>query len=471
MAPPPSATATMRAVDLLDAYRAGTLSPVEVVDEALARIDRWQPTTGAFVYVDADGARTAAHESAARWRAGRPAGALDGVPVSIKDSLHVLGMPTTWGSRLLGHLTQSQDETPVARLRAAGAVLLGKTHCPEFTMHGYTVTPRHGVTRNPWRPELTPGGSSGGAVAALAAGCGALALATDGGGSIRRPAGYTALAGFKPGAGVVPRAGGVPALYLDHEVVGPIARCVDDLALAMQVLAAPGAMAIPRPPAAERPLRVLAVDRFGDHPVDPAIHAAFHRTVARCVALGARVERADGFELAERVNATWMRLPAAGLAWMADRAARIPELTGGFDVARLGDDLRAVLEAGRTASAVDLFEAMHAAHEAAEAMDRCFGSCDLLLTPSAAAMPWPAERPHPATIDGCAVGPRGHAVFTALANAAKLPALSLPCAFSKGLPIGVQLIGPRGADAAVLAAGRRLEAAIALRIDWPRVPS
>ena len=146
------------------------------------------PRLNALVTLDAEGAARAAEESGARWRTGRPLGPLDGVPVTIKDNLHVRGLPTRWGSRALAGLVAERDELPVARLRDGGAVIFGKTNVPEFTMQGYTDNPVFGPTGNPWNPALTPGGSSGGAVALVAAGCCPLALGTDGGGSIRRPA-------------------------------------------------------------------------------------------------------------------------------------------------------------------------------------------------------------------------------------------------------------------------------------------
>src|SRR5439155_13553145 len=143
---------------------------------------------------------------------------------------------TRWGSAALAGLVAERDELPVARLREAGAVIFGKTNVPEFTMQGYTDNPVFGATGNPWNPALTPGGSSGGAVALVAAGGCPVALATDGGGSIRRPASHTNLVGFKPSRARVPRGGGLPPIFLDFEVAGPIARCVDDVRALMRVI-------------------------------------------------------------------------------------------------------------------------------------------------------------------------------------------------------------------------------------------
>ncbi len=239
------------------AYRTGRLTPLQVLDAHLERLELVHPVINAMAWVDTGGARRSAAESTARWHRGQPLSALDGVPVTVKDNIELAGLPCRWGSRLYEGHVSALDESPVARLRAAGAVFLGKTAVPEFTLQGYTDSPVTGVTRNPWDPALTPGGSSGGAVAALAAGVGVLALATDGGGSIRRPAGHTGLYGFKPGWNVVPREQGLPEILPGMEVIGPIARSARDLPLVMAVIGAASAGAWPAanapPPASASP--------------------------------------------------------------------------------------------------------------------------------------------------------------------------------------------------------------------------
>ncbi|MEJ1939193.1 amidase, partial [Nostoc sp. NIES-2111] len=193
----------------------------------------------AFVTLDVPGAQKAAAESAARWKAGKQIGLLDGVPVSVKDNLFVGGLRATWGSRLFADYVAPRDDLAVVALRNAGAVILGKTNTPELALGGSTSNLQFGSTGNPWDRRLSPGGSSGGAAAGLAAGCGPLAIGTDAGGSIRRPAGHTGIAGLKPGVGRVPRRYGFPALAYDLQVVGPMARSVAVLRGLFDLIATP----------------------------------------------------------------------------------------------------------------------------------------------------------------------------------------------------------------------------------------
>jgi aspartyl-tRNA(Asn)/glutamyl-tRNA(Gln) amidotransferase subunit A len=205
----------------------------------------------------------------------------------VKDNIFVGGLRATWGSLLFEQHVAPRDDLPVAALRAAGAVVLGKTNTPELAMSGFTDNRVFGSTGNPWNPALSPGGSSGGAVAAVGAGVGPVALATDAGGSIRRPAAHAGVAGLKPGIGRVPRRHGFPPLSVDLQVIGPIARSVADLRAAFAATAAPGTAARPTPAG---PLRLAAFGAVGDAPVDPAVSAAFGRALDVLRGLGHRVE-------------------------------------------------------------------------------------------------------------------------------------------------------------------------------------
>ncbi|HYG88846.1 MAG TPA: amidase [Azospirillum sp.] len=458
--------------DLSSAFRRKDLSPMEALQTCLSRLESVNPLVNAVISRDDEAAREAAAASERRWQAGKPLSALDGVPLTVKDNIPVRGLPATWGSRLYAGFVPERDELPVDRLRAAGAVILGKTNVPEFTLQGYTDNRVFGPTRNPWNLGLTPGGSSGGAVAAVASGIGPLAIGTDGGGSIRRPSSHTGLVGLKPSVGRVARCDGFPAILLNCEVIGPIARTVDDVVMAMEIMA----VADPRDPLsaryADRPFavgparkcRILYVETFGDAPVDPEIRASVALAADRLDVLGHRVERAGRFTLVDAINErVWPVISQAGLAWLLERH---PGWQG-----QISEGLEPLAEAGRNLSASAFVGALDTIAETSRALSELFQDYDLILTPSAAALPWGARDIFPPTIDGRSVGPRGHAVFTAFANAAGLPAMNLPSAPSRaGPPIGFQLVGPQGADPLLCAVARGYEDAHSWADRWPSLP-
>lgn len=288
---------------LLDHYRAGTLSPVEVTRAALDRIDALQPAFNAFAFVGAEQALAAARASERRWMAGAPIGQVDGLPTTVKDLLLCRGWPTRRGSRTTDAAGPwPEDSASVARLREQGAVFLGKTTTPEFGWKGVTDSPLTGITRNPWNPALTPGGSSGGAAVAAAFGMGALHLATDGGGSIRIPAAMCGLFGFKPTFGVVPVHPHPPPLTLWHQ--GPIARTVHDAALMLNVISAPDPRDFYAAPSSGidylarlddgiRGLRIGYSRTLSYAKVDADVAERVDAAVAQFAALGASVEEID----------------------------------------------------------------------------------------------------------------------------------------------------------------------------------
>jgi len=460
----------MDAAVLAVAYARGGVSPVDVLEACLAHLDKVNPVLNAVIAQDPTGARFAAANSAARWRAGTPLGPLDGVPFTVKDNIVTAGLPTTWGSSLFRHHRSAVDELPIARMADAGAVLIGKTNLPELASQGYTDNTLFGPTGNPWNPALTPGGSSGGAVAAVASGIGPVALGTDGGGSIRRPASHTGVVGLKPTPGRIPRCDGLPAILLDFEVIGPIARTVADLVAVTKALSAsdprdPVSLCLPAfvLPEELKRRRILFVPHFGTHPVDPEI--------ATSVAGAARVLASLGHEVVEgkapfdvdAVSAAQAAISQAGLAWLINRHHDVPPDSPA---------LRTLAASGGTMPARTLFEALDTTARLRRRMAAFFESTDLILTPAAAALPWPKTQSHPPVIDGHAVGPRGHAVFTAFANVAGLPSLALPSAPSgAGLPIGFQLVGAAGTDAGLLAVGASYERALPWADHWPPDPA
>ena len=457
------------ATALVAGYRAGRFTPEQALQACLARDAATRERLNALIWRDPEGALAAARASTRRWAQGQPLSELDGVPVTVKDNLHVQGWPTRWGSRLLPEQPRPADELPVARLRAAGAVLWAKTHLPEFAMQGITDNLLHGPCHNPWDLGRTPGGSSGGAAAAVAAGLGPLALATDGGGSIRRPAAHCGVLGFKPSAGRVPRAGGLPEIFLDYEVVGGLARSSRDLQTLLGVLAGGAKAALPEPPS--RPARILVLPRFGQHPVQAGVRERLAQVTEGLQALGHELVQPAAFDLADDLNQHWSSLNGLGLAWLLDTPAAWARLGTGqpapADLRLAGPVAQAALAAGRQGTAQSLFRLLAAIHVLQQTMRDLFEQADFVLTPSTACAAWPLGASHPEQIDGQAVGPRGHAVFTALANAAGLPAISLPTGLVDGLPCGLQLIGPAGADAAVLALARQWEPVLRQGPLWP----
>ena len=430
-------------------FRAGRSDPVAALESCLGRIARLDPALNSLVALDPEGARAAARDSAARIRAGASLSPLDGVPMTAKDNLLMRGLPATWGSRAYADFVPAQDEAPVARLRAAGAVLVGKTNVPELTLEGYTSNLLHGTTRNPWDVALTPGGSSGGAAAGVAAGLVPAALGTDGGGSIRRPASHTGLVGFKPSTGRVARAGGFPETLHDFEVVGTLTRTVADAALLDGVLSGLGD--VPAPP--RRPLRILYVPRFGEAPLDPEVAMACDAAARTLAGQGHAIETGPLFFDRAAVDEIWRVVSRAGVA-------RVARMTGGRLLDEGGPTIRAMAEEGAALSAADYADALAALAGFRRDVIGVFARHNVVLLPSAAALPWRAEEAYPPVIDGQSAGPRGHAVYTGWVNAAGLPAIALPLGLSSGgLPIGGQFVGRPGADADLIAFGLAFEAA------------
>jgi Asp-tRNA(Asn)/Glu-tRNA(Gln) amidotransferase A subunit family amidase len=299
----------LSATELVAAYGRKDLSPLEVTQAVLDGIEAFDPQVNAFCVVDGERAIEAARTSEARWQRGEPLGLVDGVPATIKDIVLAAGWPTLRGSLAVARDQDWSDDAPAtARLREHGAVLLGKTTTPEFGWKGVTDSPLTGITRNPWNTDLTPGGSSGGAAAACALGLGALHVGTDGGGSIRIPAGFTGIFGLKATFGRVPAWPSSPFGTVAH--VGPLTRTVTDAALMLSVLAEPDTRDWHALPASGRDYRVGLEDGvrglriafspdLGHVDVDPEVTEAVARAAHAFTELGAHVEggatREDGY--------------------------------------------------------------------------------------------------------------------------------------------------------------------------------
>ena len=434
----------LTASELSELLVAGELSPVELLDATLKRIDRVNPAINAIIAIDETGARAAARESEKRLRSGQQRSPLEGIPLTVKDHILVKNVLACWGSKLFVDFIPEKDELPVARLREAGAVILGKTNVPEFTLAEYTDNPVHGVTRNPWNLELTPGGSSGGAVASVAAGLVPLAIGTDGGGSIRRPASHTGLVGFKPSIGSVARYNGFPKILLDMEVCGPFGRTVADAKLVFDAMAGPSRLdrrsnlASARGENKEK-LKILYVERFGDSPLDPEVATSVKQAADLLSNLGHEVVPGVlPFDLSE-VTEAWPKVGAVGISYLFEMYPKAPELVSErfIELAAQGASITSAQYLG-VIETIDKFRGQ---------VGTAFSDIDIIMTPTAAALPWQANVAFPDVIDGQKVGRRGHAVYTGWVNVCGHPAINLPAAHSgSGLPIGFQLIGDFGAD-------------------------
>jgi aspartyl-tRNA(Asn)/glutamyl-tRNA(Gln) amidotransferase subunit A len=437
------------------AVRAHHVSAREVALAVLARLHAVNP--GLNAVIGHDDAWTLAQADGVDQRlAAGEALPLAGVPYTVKDNLWVQGRRITQGSMLFADFVAPADAWAVARMKALGAVIVGITNCSEFACKGVTNNLLHGQTRSPWNPALTPGGSSGGAVAALAAGIGALALVTDAGGSTRRPAAHCGLVGMKPTFGLIPCGPGFDEPNFGLSVIGQLARNVDDAAWMFELLqgfdgqdwgSQPVAV---QPPTAQPLLRTARVGWSADFgcgfAVDAPVRAQLQSAVDRLRAEGWAIDDvgAEAFNWPEGTREyPLLKLQQAGLA--ALYGAALDE-----DASRIDPDLQAQIRAGRGFSGAEIAQVLLLRERLHLAVARFFEHHDLLLTPTTPVTSWPLDRLGPDVIGGLPAGPRGHAAFTPLVNYAQAPACSVPAGLVDGLPVGLQVIGPRYADTRVL---------------------
>ena len=455
-----AAIAELTCADLTVPYRRGAFSPVDVARDCLLRIEA-SAALNAFVAVAPESALAAAAQSETRWRAGSPLGPIDGVPASIKDNIWVQGLPTRRGSKTSDTALAPADSPAVARLREQGAVILGKTCMPEHGWIGVCHSPLTGITRNPWNPAYTPGGSTGGGAVAALLGLGVLHLGTDGAGSLRIPAAFTGVFGMKPSFGRVPVYPALMLNVLSHQ--GPITRTVADAALMLSAIAQPDArdMAAWNTPAPDfsaglddgvRGLRIAFSPRLGqDIALDAEIEAAARRAARALQEQGAVVEEADPplEGTREMIQKMWWPVMTA----LVDAVA--PERRGEIDPGIL-----VLAERGRRFTVGDYLAAYTARAELHNAMLRFHQRYDLLLTPT---MPVTALKVGLETPEGGGYGDEwtGWSPYTYPFNLTQQPAASVPSGLAgNGLPMGVQIVGPLGADPMVLRAARALENAL-----------
>jgi amidase len=453
------------ATQLAAAIRAKQLSPVEVTDAMLARIERLNPTLNAYCTVTAELARTAARTAEAAVMRGDRLGSLHGVPYSLKDLTVTKGIRTTFGSKIFEHHVPTEDAILVERLRAAGGILLGKTNTPEFGCKGFTDNKIFGTTYNPWDLERTPGGSSGGAGAAVAAGMGPLAEGSDLAGSIRMPASLCGIVGFKPSQGRIPR---YPAgnAWNTMSFNGPLTRTVADAALMFQVMTGPDdrdPLSLPDTGedfcvAVQGDLRLAGLhvawtpDLGGMVPVEPVVQEICAGAARTFVDLGCHLDAGSpdfsgAHELFAVLNAN-LRMAAVG-----DYAAEWSDQMDPLLVWRL--------EQGRNFSLTDVGKAETARTALYQRVRQFFEAYDLLLLPTTVAPPFPARGGYPTTVAGRAITtPYEILLLTYAFNLTGQPAISVPAGWTAdGLPIGLQIVGRRHADALVLRAAAAFEAA------------
>ena len=441
-----------RATKLVDGYARRKFSPVEVAQACLAQIARHDGALNAMCGVHEEEALAQARASEARWMKGEPQGPVDGVPVLVKDLLLVRGWKTLRGSKTVDPNQPWESDAPsVARLRECGAVFLGQSTTPEFGWKGVTDSPLTGITRNPWDTTKTPGGSSGGSSAGAAAGYAPLTLGTDGGGSIRIPAGFTGIFGLKPSFGRVPAWPLSPFGTVAH--VGPMTRTVEDAALMMNVIARPDPRDWHSLPYDGRDymdglrknlkgLRIAYSPRLGYVDVDPEIAALVEEAVRTLEQLGAVVEEVDpGFEdPAPCFRTLW---------WGGARAllGRLPK----DKKALLDPALRDVVKQAEGISLDDYFDAVKARGLLGARMRQFMEGYDLLVTPTLPIPAFAAGKLSP--VDDGTGKWVNWTPFSYPFNLTQQPAASVPCGFTKaGLPAGLHVVGRMFDDATVLRA-------------------
>lgn len=455
---------SMDATKLADLVRAGELKAVELLDLSLERIGRFDGQLNTFCHLDPEGAREQAEAVDLQVARGDDPGPLAGIPIGIKDLENAEGMPTTYGSLLFRENVVKTDSTQVARLRNAGTVMLGKTTTPELGSLSYTSSKINGVTRNPWDLERTPGGSSGGSLASVAAGLVPLCTASDGGGSIRIPAAYCGMPGLKPTFGLIPRGPGRLGIN-NLGVHGPAARSVRDIARYIDVVA-------------------------GAHPMDPFSLPRYHRSLerglteelqgikfawtstlgfGRCESEVAETSRRAASVLAESAGLEEMDvdtdLPDAGASWAIAEALDCYTDLESFWPGR-SEDLTPVmslaLQLVESLTPAQMSDAARKRYEILRCVNRIFDEVDLLITPTTPTTAFAAEGPMPSEIDGIPMAnPLIALCFTYPFNLTGHPAISIPAGTDgRGLPVGVQVVGRRFSERMLLTAARIMESVL-----------
>jgi len=446
------------AAAIATAVRTGKVKARDVAEAAIGRVEARNKGLTAIVDFNPLEARAAADTVDARRRQGFD-GPILGVPYTVKDNTWVSGRRVTNGSLLWKDFIPPCDAVSVERLKAAGGVFLGMTNTPEMAAKGHTENKVYGPTRHPMDTALTPGGSSGGAAAALAAGFTPIALGTDGGGSGRRPASHCGVVGLKTSAGAIPNPFGFGGAYGPlYGVTAPMGRTVADAKVIFEVMVGPDrrdphSVALLDAPPPSTP-RIAYSPRLGlGVAVDADVMSAVDTAVEKLRGAGWKIEAADIAWPEGTGETAFSAVNAAALALLhGEREAR--------DKTLFGDNVTGLIERGRTLRGTDVVAAFRFADACARAVAQFFTDYDYLLTPTTACVSWPVEQVYPKVIENKEVSARSHAVFTPLFNLALVPGISVPCGAGRdGLPVGLQIVAPRLHDRPLLAMAQRAETA------------
>ncbi|TVP46176.1 MAG: amidase [Halomonas sp.] len=457
----------LTATQLLDGYRAHAFSPSELARVLIEHVGAWEPHINALYAYQPDVFMKAAEASTQRWAKGQPGGALDGVPVTLKELIATEGMPVPGGTGLGEQTAATEHAPPAARLAEDHALLLAKTTCPDFGMLSSGLSSFHGLTRNPWNLACNTGGSSSGAGAAAAAGFGPLHVGTDIGGSVRLPAAWCGVVGFKPTLGRIP----IDPYYVGR-CAGPMTRSVDDAALMMTALARTDNRDAMRLPAEKINWQDLSLDVKG-------------------VRIGVMMEAGCGLplndEIRHHVELAAKQLEAAGATLVPLAPVLTREMLDGLDrfwQARQWNELLklspaereqvlpAILawaDGGARLNGVEVVQGFQQTMAMRRATEAVFDRVDAVISPTTPTIAFPADWPSPTNDPR---QPFEHIAYTVPWNMGEQPAISLNAGFSSGsMPIGVQLVGPRFGDHFVLKLARQLEARLALPLRWPSLPT
>ncbi len=454
----------MSATELLSAYESGAASPSDVLEDVFSRIAEWEPRLNALYAFDPGRARALAAESTERWRRKRPKGALDGVPVTVKENIAMKGTPAPLGTAAATLSPALEDAPPVARLREAGAIIFAKTTMPDYGMLSSGLSSFHGITRNPWDPGKNPGGSSAGAAAAAAAGYGPLHIGTDIGGSLRLPAGWCGIFALKPSLGRMP----IDSPYVGR-VAGPMTRSVDDAALMMSVLSQPDARdGMSLPPASiswrrlEKSLQGVRIGLMLDAGCGMALNDAVRTVIATAAtafeAAGAVIEEVAPIMSDEILNG----LDRFWRARCWDEMSKLSAEQRG----KVLPFIRSWAEEGARLTGVEVIRGFNATMTIRAKAAALFQSAGFVLSPVAPVLNFPAANASPLNDPE---NPFAHIGYTVPWNMSEQPAASINAGYSaSGFPIGLQIVGKRFDDHGVLQIAKAFESIRTAQKPWPQ---